>query len=348
MATDFHRTKSALTDFLATFQKLAEDPNREGVQPDDVKDGKPQTDEKDLGDGTAAQGAAGKETSAEIKANSAPAGTSVEGERTNAGEASAYVKDPKANNTSPTTTAESPEEDIDKMDSIDPSIKKACAQQIILESRIMDILDRQFNDMAAKTASASRAPVAKTAAEAEVQEAAAIIAAAQAYKAAHVKGLSEAIGCTAKVANDILNQVADEDPTAVLPEDTLSDADAEAILAEAAAADAEAAQAEGAPAEGAPEITDEDEAALAEQISAELQPVIEEMQAEGYSDQEIVSAILEEGGISEDEVVDLAIGKLEEQGFTPEESAELIQSLGELQQQGATPEELAAVLGGGQ
>jgi hypothetical protein len=330
MATDFHRTKSALTDFLATFQKLAEDPNREGVEPDDVKEGKPQTDEKDLGDGTAAQGAAGKETSAEIKANSAPSGTSVEGEHTNAGEASAYVKDPKANNTSPTTTAESPAEDIDKMDSIDPSIKKACAQQIILESRIMDILDRQFNDMAAKTA-----------AEAEVQEAAAIIAAAQAYKAAHVKGLSEAIGCTAKVANDILNQVADEDPTAVLPEDTLSDADAEAILAEAAAADA-------AQAEGAQEFTDEDEAALAEQISAELQPIIEEMQAEGYSDQEIVSAILEEGGISEEEVVDLAIGKLEEQGFTPEESAELIQSLGELQQQGATPEELAAVLGGGQ
>jgi len=330
MATDFHRTKSALTDFLATFQKLAEDPNREGVEPDDVKEGKPQTDEKDLGDGTAAQGAAGKETSAEIKANSAPSGTSVEGEHTNAGEASAYVKDPKANNTSPTTTAESPAEDIDKMDSIDPSIKKACAQQIILESRIMDILDRQFNDMAAKTA-----------AEAEVQEAAAIIAAAQAYKAAHVKGLSEAIGCTAKVANDILNQVADEDPTAVLPEDTLSDADAEAILAEAAAADA-------AQAEGAQEFTDEDEAALAEQISAELQPIIEEMQAEGYSDQEIVSAILEEGGISEEEVVDLAIGKLVEQGFTPEESAELIQSLGELQQQGATPEELAAVLGGGQ
>jgi hypothetical protein len=330
MATDFHRTKSALTDFLATFQKLAEDPNREGVEPDDVKEGKPQTDEKDLGDGTAAQGAAGKETSAEIKANSAPSGTSVEGEHTNAGEASAYVKDPKANNTSPTTTAESPAEDIDKMDSIDPSIKKACAQQIILESRIMDILDRQFNDMAAKTA-----------AEAEVQEAAAIIAAAQAYKAAHVKGLSEAIGCTAKVANDILNQVADEDPTAVLPEDTLSDADAEAILAEAAAADA-------AQAEGAQEFTDEDEAALAEQISAELQPIIEEMQAEGYSDQEIVSAILEEGGISEEEVVDLAIGKLEEQGFTPEESVELIQSLGELQQQGATPEELAAVLGGGQ
>ena len=330
MATDFHRTKSALTDFLATFQKLAEDPNREGVEPDDVKEGKPQTDEKDLGDGTAAQGAAGKETSAEIKANSAPSGTSVEGEHTNAGEASAYVKDPKANNTSPTTTAESPAEDIDKMDSIDPSIKKACAQQIILESRIMDILDRQFNDMAAKTA-----------AEAEVQEAAAIIAAAQAYKAAHVKGLSEAIGCTAKVANDILNQVADEDPTAVLPEDTLSDADAEAILAEAAAADA-------AQAEGAQEFTDEDEAALAEQISAELQPIIEEMQAEGYSDQEIVSAILEEGGISEEEVVDLAIGKLEEQGFTPEESAELIQSLGELQQQGATPEELAAVLSGGQ
>lgn len=330
MATDFHRTKSALTDFLATFQKLAEDPNREGVEPDDVKEGKPQTDEKDLGDGTAAQGAAGKETSAEIKANSAPSGTSVEGEHTNAGEASAYVKDPKANNTSPTTTAESPAEDIDKMDSIDPSIKKACAQQIILESRIMDILDRQFNDMAAKTA-----------AEAEVQEAAAIIAAAQAYKAAHVKGLSEAIGCTAKVANDILNQVADEDPTAVLPEDTLSDADAEAILAEAAAADA-------AQAEGAQEFTDEDEAALAEQISAELQPIIEEMRAEGYSDQEIVSAILEEGGISEEEVVDLAIGKLEEQGFTPEESAELIQSLGELQQQGATPEELAAVLGGGQ
>jgi hypothetical protein len=330
MATDFHRTKSALTDFLATFQKLAEDPNREGVEPDDVKEGKPQTDEKDLGDGTAAQGAAGKETSAEIKANSAPSGTSVEGEHTNAGEASAYVKDPKANNTSPTTTAESPAEDIDKMDSIDPSIKKACAQQIILESRIMDILDRQFNEMAAKTA-----------AEAEVQEAAAIIAAAQAYKAAHVKGLSEAIGCTAKVANDILNQVADEDPTAVLPEDTLSDADAEAILAEAAAADA-------AQAEGAQEFTDEDEAALAEQISAELQPIIEEMQAEGYSDQEIVSAILEEGGISEEEVVDLAIGKLVEQGFTPEESAELIQSLGELQQQGATPEELAAVLGGGQ
>lgn len=341
MATNYHDTKEALTDFLARFQKLAEDPNREALEPEDMKEGKPQTEETDKGDGTAAQGAAGKETSQDIKENSTPPGTSVEGDRKNTG-APAAMENAKSTNMSPVKESESPDEDIDKMKNVEPAVKKACAQQIILENRIMDILDRKFQEYANKNASAQaedkqEQPASKEAADAYV--AAQIIEAAEQHKAAHVQGLVKELGCSAKVANEILNQVADEDPEAILPADTLSDEDAEAILAEAAAEDAALAE----------------EAALGEdvgavdpaEIEAALTPIIEEMKAAGYEDGEILQAILEEAEISEEDIVETAIEQLVSEGLSEDEALEVIQSLGELQAQGATPEELAEILSGG-
>lgn len=354
--TDYHKTKASLQDFLAKYQKMAEDPNRKALEPEDVKEGKPQTTEVDKGDGgTAVQGEAGKETAAETK-KSVPEGTGVEDGPVNSGP-NPDMEQAKATGTSPVTTTASPDEDIEAMKNVDPAVKKAFAQQIILESRIMDILDRQFNELAAKNANqqAEKEVEEKTAEKvvskeaAEAQLAARIIESAEQHKMAHVKGLMEATGCTAKEANDILNAVADEDPSAILPAETLSDEDAEAILAEAAELDAaEAAEATGETGEAAGEAG---EAAVSEDVQAEeleaaLAPVIAELQEAGYGDQEILQAILEEGGITEEDLVDAAVEQLVSEGLTEEESMQVIEELAELQANGATPEDLAAILSG--
>lgn len=347
--TDYHKTKASLQDFLAKYQKMAEDPNREALEPEDVKEGKPQTTEVDKGDGgTAVQGEAGKETAAETK-KSVPEGTGVEDGPVNSGP-NPDMEQAKATGTSPVTTTASPDEDIEAMKNVDPAVKKAFAQQIILESRIMDILDRQFNELAAKNANqqAEKEVEEKTAEKvvskeaAEAQLAARIIESAEQHKMAHVKGLMDATGCTAKEANDILNAVADEDPSAILPAETLSDEDAEAILAEAAELDAaEAAEAAGEAGEAA---VSED--VQAEELEAALAPVIAELQEAGYGDQDILQAILEEGGITEEDLVDAAVEQLVSEGLTEEESMQVIEELAELQANGATPEDLAAILSG--
>lgn len=344
MATSINYTRvhENLRNFLDSYKKIAEDPNRGTVTPEDLKEGESATTEVSKGDGTN-QGPAGTEMANEVKTNSVTNGTSVENGVKNTGTAEQPVN--AANNKAPYTTTESPEDDIDKMKNVDPAIKKAYAQQLVLENSVMDVIDRHFR---AKTASTAKATPAQNGFSAQdIKEASEIIRVAEAHKRAHIAGLSRTVGCSAKVASDILNAVADENPAAVLPADAMSDADAEAILAEAAAADAEGAGMEGASMEeGIPaeDGEDVDEVARAEEIAAELEPVIEQLASEGFSEEEIASAIMEEGGITEEDVVDMAMDELAKQGFSEGESVELIQALGEMQEQGATPEELAEVL----
>lgn len=352
MATDYSKVHGRLRDFLDHYgKKVAEDPNRTAPSEEDLKEGKSQTTEVNKGDGTK-QGPAGTEMAAEVKANSvAGTGNSVEDGVKNTG-APEYRENAKATETSPVAESPSPEDDLEKMKNIDPAIKKAYAQQFVLENSVMNVIDRYFSD---KTASQEqpKSEEGQEFSEADVKQAADIISTAEAYKRAHIEGLCKSLNITAKVANDILNQVADENPAAILPPEAMTDADAEAIMAEAAAADAAGVEG-GAPGveEGAPEGEvpveeggETDDAALTEQIAAELEPVIAQLTEEGFSEEEIASAILEEGGITEEDIVAMATDELVNQGYTPEESTELIQALGELQQQGATPEELAEVLG---
>ena len=349
-STNYNRVHENLRNFLDSYKKVAEDPNRGTVTPEDLKEGEPATTEVSKGDGTN-QGPAGTAMANEVKTNSVTNGTSVENGVKNTGTAEQPVN--AANNTSPSTTTESPEDDIDKMKNVDPAIKKAYAQQLVLENSVMDVIDRHFRAKTASTAKA--APAQNGFSDRDIKEASEIIRVAEAHKRAHIAGLSRTVGCSAKVASDILNAVADENPAAVLPADAMSDADAEAILAEAAAADAEGAgmeegappieegagMEEGIPAEGGEDF---DEVARAEEIAAELEPIIEQLASEGFSEEEIASSIMEEGGITEEDVVAMAMDELANQGFSEEESTELIQALGEMQEQGATPDELAEVL----
>ena len=337
MATNYKEVHSKLRNFLDQYKKIAEDPNRTAPTEEDLKEGQPQTTEVNKGDGTK-QGPAGKEMAAEVKNNSVGTGNSVEDGKTNTGKSPDDGNE--ATNTSPATTSTSPDEDIDKMKNVDPSIKKAYAQQYLLENSVMDVIDRYFTN---KTASQQQAVKE----DLEVKEAADIIRTAEAYKLAHIQGLSNALGISPKLANDILNQVADENPAAVFPPEALSDADAEALLAEAAAADAGAVDPVSAEdgEESAEEGDDgEDEAAMTQAIAAELEPVIQQLADEGFSEEEIASAILEEGGVTEEDIVDMAVGELANQGYTEDEAVQIIESLGQLQQGGATPEELAQVL----
>ena len=102
--TDYNKTRSALADFLSEYGKLAEDPNRAGVTPDELKEGKPQTEEVNKGDGMD-QGAPGTEMQKEIKENSVPEGTSVEGDRKNSGVSNGG---PKVEGSYNVTVSESP------------------------------------------------------------------------------------------------------------------------------------------------------------------------------------------------------------------------------------------------
>ena len=318
--TDYEKSRAALQDFLNTYGKLAEDPNRAGLVPEDIKEGKPQTEEVNEGDGSK-QGAAGKETAADIKAN-VPAGTSVEGNRVNAGDS---TSGPKVVGEYSVETAENPEEDIEKMESVDASVKKAYAQNIRLGNRLMDVIDREFekaNYMAQKHASE------------EEQLVYAIKQAAEAQKEMHVAQVMELLGCSAKVANELLNQVAEEDPEAVMPAETMDEAEADAILADAAQEDAEEAM----------DYEEADEDIDQEALAAELENTIAELEQEGYDQNEIAGAILESAGVTEDDVAEFIAETLTNEGLSPEESAALIEELQALQEEGVSPEELQAAL----
>lgn len=335
--TDYEKSRAALADFLATYGKCAEDPNREGLVPEDIKEGKPQTEEVNKGDGMQ-QGAAGKETAADIKAH-VPAGTSVEGSRVNSGDSTAG---PKVEGEYKVETAQAPDEDIKKMDSIDVNVKKAAAQNILLGSRLMDVIDREFE--------LADAMASKSASDGELQLMLAIKQAAEAQKEQHVAQVMAMLGCSAKVANELLNQVAEEDPAAVMPAETMDEADADAILAQAAEEDAEGLEDyedeefedEDEDFEDEEDLEDEeiDEDALAE----EIQGVIDQLTAEGYDEEEVASAILEDAGITSDDIAEMISEELANQGMSPEESAALVSELESLQEEGVTPDDLANAL----
>lgn len=385
-----------------TDPKLAEDPNRPALTPDDMKEGKPQTDEVDKGEGgTSEQGAPGKETAADVK-KMTPEGTSVEGDRTNTGDsAEGIIKDPPT-----VSVSEEPKDDIDKMDNVDPAFKKAYASYIKLTNSVVGLIDQTFNEMADKNASEEAAQMK------EIQETAAFM------KAQHIDYLTKEFGMTPKQANDVLNQVADADPAAVMPPEAISEDEANQIIADAAAEDvggmeggeggddvdaeiqefvsamqaegysddeiaealeqaAEIADSEGAPEVGgdaaaeaaaveAPAAVDPAEKAASDPTEAapeaapevapesgngdmgavqdELTQIVGQLEQEGYSQEEIAQAIMEQLNISPDEIVDTVMQDLQSKGFTEEEAGELLANLGELEQQGITPEQFAQVL----
>lgn len=421
---NFASTRQALDAFFGAYgndPKVAEDPNRPGLTPEDMTEGKKQTDETDKGTGNAqAQGELGKEMANEVK-QVAPEGASVENAPGNSGDSTAVgIDNPPA-----VSVSESPADDISKMDNVPPEVKQAAAEYAHfyrLGNAVIDMIDQCFDQNAAKNASDLAAKEA-----ADVQ---AIQQRAREMKQAHIAYICQNTGCTPKQANDLLNKIAEENPAAILPPEALSDEDIQTTLADAAAADAAAAGVpEEAPVEGAPgegeaidpqaaaeleavvgelqqqgfsddEIADALEQALAEgegeaapaeppaeepkvaadptdapvaeadpagaapeapaepapeaapegadmeAVQAELEQVAEQLQQEGYSQEEIADAIMQEMGITPDDVVDIVVDNMMEQGGLSEEQArELLQNLGELEQQGVTPEQFAEALG---
>lgn len=340
-SNDYNRAQDVLRDFLRAFEpKRAEDPARDATVPEDMKEGTPATTEVNKGDGTN-QGPAGTEMQTEVKENSVGTGNSVQDNVTNNNTSDAG---PKIEGDYNVTTTTSPESDLQAMDSVDASIKKAYAQNIKLGNHILNIIDRHFE-------AAQKATSVKTAADRTMS----IKQAAEAQKELHVREVMAALGISAKQANDLLNQVAEEDVTSVLPPETMQDAEADDILEEAAAAaEADAAATgeevpveeaepveEAAPVEEAePMEGDVDPAALEEDIRAAVETLVQE----GHSEEEVAQAVMDELGITEEDVVDLAMQQLEESGLSPEESSQVMQDLAQLQEQGVTPDELAEAL----
>ena len=421
---NFQSTREALGAFFAEFgnePKVAEDPNRPGITPQDMTEGKHQTDETGKGDGGASyQGALGKEMANEVK-QVAGEGGSVENAPANSGDSTAVgIHDPATATVSP-----SPADDIDKMDNVPPEVKEAAAEYAHfyrLGNAVMDMIDQYFDQNAAKNASDMAAKEA-----ADVQ---AIQQRAREMKAAHIDYLVQKTGCTPKEANDLLNKIAEENPAAILPPEALSDEEIQTTLADAAAADAADAEAgvpaDMTPVEGAPAGDDVDaeieevveelkaegfseeeiaqalEQAVAEAeggeapsaeppaeepkvaedptpapvaadpagaepapeepvaeppaggegagdmeaVQAELEQVAQQLEQEGYSQEEIADAIMQEMGITPDDVVDIVVENMKEQGgLSDEEARELLNNLGQLEAQGVTPEQFAEALG---
>lgn len=415
---NFKTTKQVLENFFAEFSgdpKVAEDPNRPGLTPQDMTEGEHQTDETDKGTGGKdVQGQLGKDMASEVAATSAP-GASVETAKENSGDSAANgIVDPPT-----VSVSNSPDQDLSKMDNVPPEVKEAAAQYARfyrLGNAVVDMIDQYFDANAAKNASE---PSAK-----EAADIAAVQRRAYEMKAADINYLVQQTGCTPKEANDLLNKIAEENPAAILPPEALSDEDVQTTLADAAAEDAAAADPTvlgedgGMPVDGgaAPEdeidqvigelqqqgfsddeIADALEAAIAETeggeapaapegeakvaedptvapaaeqdpagaapapepapaaeepseadmeaVQAELEQVAEQLQQEGYSQEEIAQAIMDEMGITPDDVVDIVIENMKEQGgLSDEQARELLQNLGELEQQGVTPEQFAQAL----
>lgn len=287
---NYKTTRQSLDMFFGSFgqdPKLAEDPSRPGLTPDDMTEGKKQTDEADKGTGNAGeQGALGKEMANEVK-NVAPSGASVENAPSNGGDSTAVgITAPPAVTESP-----SPADDISKMDNVDPRVKEAAAEYATfyrLSNAVVDLIDGYFDHNAAKNASDL---AAKEAADRQ-----AIQQRAVEMKQAHIAFLCDRTGCTPKEANDLLNKLADENPAAILPPEALTDEEINATLADAAAQDAAAAGVPpegGAPVDGGAPVEGgmPGEGEVDPQMVEEVQSVIDELQQEGFTEEEIQGAI---------------------------------------------------------
>lgn len=311
---DVKSMKNTLDRFLAVYRKEAEEGLNKNLAPNEEN-----TDE------TSGQGEAGKAMSADVKA-AIPAGTDVGGATTSAGD---VTGDKVVNPESPTKT-ESPEEDMAVLEQNNPALKKACAAQLRFEAAVMNMIDNLFEQEAAKTASAPMTTLS-------VEEA------AKAWHDAHVDQLVNAFGVSPKVANEMLEEIAETDPAALLPPEALSEDDADAILAAAAEADAaEAGEAEA----GEAEVTDQDstEAVADEEAVASLTEAIQELEAEGFSQEEIVGTLMEDAGITPEDLMETVVEDLREQGLSDEEIVDVAETVDQLQAEGFTPEDLAEAL----
>lgn len=306
---DIKGMKNTLDRFLAVYRKEAEEekglnadlaPNEENV------------------DEVASQGAAGKAMTAEVK-KSVPPGTEVGGAVTSAGD---VTGDKVVNPETPATT-EAPDEDMETLEMNNPALKKACAAQIRFEAAVMDMIDKLFEQEASKTAAEKHTTTSPE-------------EAAKAWHQAHVTQLVNAFGVTPKIANEMLAELAETDPEAVLPPEALSEGDADAILAAAAEEDALAAAPEGEPEAPA---GDED----AEAIAA-LTEAIESLEAEGFSQEEIVGTLMEETGVTPEDMMETVVEDLRSQGLSDEDIAGIAETVDQLSAEGVTPEELAEAL----
>lgn len=306
---DVKSMKNTLDRFLAVYRKEAEEGLNKNLAPNEEN-----TDE------TSGQGEAGKAMSADVKA-AIPAGTDVGGATTSAGD---VTGDKVVNPESPTKT-ESPEEDMAVLEQNNPALKKACAAQLRFEAAVMNMIDNLFEQEAAKTASAPMTTLS-------VEEA------AKAWHDAHVDQLVNAFGVSPKVANEMLEEIAETDPAALLPPEALSEDDADAILA--AAAEADAAEA------GEAEVVDQDstEAVADEEAVASLTEAIQELEAEGFSQEEIVGTLMEDAGITPEDLMETVVEDLREQGLSDEEIVDVAETVDQLQAEGFTPEDLAEAL----
>lgn len=306
---DVKSMKNTLDRFLAVYRKEAEEGLNKNLAPDEEN-----TDE------TSGQGEAGKAMSADVK-GAIPAGTDVGGATTSAGD---VTGDKVVNPESPTKT-ESPEEDMAVLEQNNPALKKACAAQLRFEAAVMNMIDNLFEQEAAKTASAPMTTLSVT-------------EAAKAWHVAHVNQLVNAFGVSPKIANEMLEEIAETDPAALLPPEALSEGDADAILA--AAAEADAAEA------GEAEVDDQDstEAVADEEAVASLTEAIQELEAEGFSQDEIVGTLMEDAGITPEDLMDTVVEDLREQGLSDEEIADVADTVDQLQAEGFTPEDLAEAL----
>ena len=306
---DVKSMKNTLDRFLAVYRKEAEEGLNKSLSPNEEN-----TDE------TSGQGEAGKAMSADVKA-AIPAGTDVGGATTSAGD---VTGDKIVNPESPTKT-ESPDEDMAVLEQNNPALKKACAAQLRFEAAVMNMIDNLFEQEAAKTASAPMTTLS-------VKEA------AKAWHVAHVDQLVNAFGVSPKIANEMLEEIAETDPAALLPPEALSEDDADAILA--AAAEADAAEA------GEAEVDDQDstETGADEEAVASLTEAIEELEAEGFSQDEIVGTLMEDAGITPEDLMDTVVEDLREQGLSDEEIADVADTVDQLQAEGFTPEDLAEAL----
>lgn len=306
---DVKSMKNTLDRFLAVYRKEAEEGLNKNLAPNEEN-----TDE------TSGQGEAGKAMSTDVK-EAIPAGTDVGGATTSAGD---VTGDKIVNPESPTKT-ESPDEDMAVLEQNNPALKKACAAQLRFEAAVMNMIDNLFEQEAAKTASAPMTTLS-------VEEA------AKAWHDAHVDQLVNAFGVSPKIANEMLEEIAETDPAALLPPEALSEGDADAILA--AAAEADAAEA------GEAEVDDQDstETGADEEAVASLTEAIEELEAEGFSQDEIVGTLMEDAGITPEDLMETVVEDLREQGLSDEEIADVAETVDQLQAEGFTPEDLAEAL----
>lgn len=299
---EYEKMKKTLNNFLTEFKK-------EGTElaPNETLVGQ--------GDGDG-QGAAGKAMSDDIKAN-IPAGTATGG-----GQTTSSIASPETGIVNPQTVkkSETPGDDMAILEN--ESIKKASAAQVRFEVGVLNMIDRMFNEQASKTASDNQSGASN------VEES------AKAWRKYHISQIKGAFGCSWKEASELVDQLAEEDPAAVMPPEAMSGQEADDILA--AAAEGDAASADGG--DGGDGGAEDEEAVAA------LTETVEMLQEQGHSQEEVMQIIMDETGLTPEDLMDTVVEDLRAQGLGDEDIAGIADEVEAMQADGVTPEELAEML----